>query len=626
MKRALLTIGGACNNRCHGCPTAQHRARRASRDQVRKALERLATAGFEAVTLGGGEPTLRRALPGWIATASRLELETTLRTNGRLLASRGMAAALAARGLTAFEVKLPAGDPTAHQALTRADGFHQTLDGLAAAARVAPVRVRCAMGTRSLGDPSSLVAVVDAVANRAPHATIIFALGGDVGAGGTAPPPWEEAGRVVDAALTRARERGLRASHEGLPLCLLPGHEEAAVAPEADGVVAALWADSGALRWLGRSTAPTPLACHECVLEPRCPGAPPGWQRHLRALPGLRSNSFHYAPTGAPLPWPAGGECPALELDTATLDPTRGFFLCRDNTLQWHATTSRDFSRRALWRTRARRGQVYLDVSDKAAADDFARDLAPLTPVEACAACPRRPQHGAPHPQAASCPGAYRPQPDRAEGTDVFTRDDQVVRQILTTLTGDVLDVGCGEGPYLEALGPRAQAGQVRYWGVDPEAARVQGLRAQWPGLRLTVGAAEDLSLPPASLDAALVLRSYNHLRDPASVLANLARALRPGGTLLIVDNVAFGLVRTPSQVARAEDGPAVFEHYRDATAAQAKARVDAAVPAGWLRLAEERPVGPGTSNQWLLRYVQAETGSGAPPAAAGSAGSAGTG
>ncbi len=606
MKRALLIVGGACNNRCLGCPadTPQGgwRERRATRAQVLTALERLARARFQAVTLAGGEPTLRRALPAWVSAARRLGMEVTLRTNGRLLAYQGMAATLVRRGLTAFEVKLPASDPATHRALTRADGLSQTLDGLAAAARVAPVRVRCTLGPANTSPPA-LEALADAVARRAPRATLVFAVPRD----GAASAPPREVADALEAGLARALARGLVAVHEGLPLCLLPDHlahgEARPSEAEGDGVVATLFADDGALLWDGlpaRTESPPEddgqgaLACHDCALEPRCPGTPPGWEGDLRPRPGLRSNSFHYAPAGEPLPWPAGAPCPALGLDTPAFDPARGLFLCRDDTLQWHATASRDFSRAELWRTRARRGQVYLDVSHKAAADDFAQDLAPLTALETCAACPAHPR----------CPGAYETKVE-VEGGDIFHRDDATVREVLATLSGDVLDLGCGEGPYLDTLAHCVADGAVRYWGVDPHAPSVETLRRRWPALRLQVGAAEDLELDPESLDAALVLRSYNHLRDPDRVLGALTRALRPGGTLLLVDNVAFGLVRSPEQVARAEGGPAVFEHYRNATAAQAKARV-ARVGGAALRLVDERLVGPGTSNQWLLRYERA--------------------
>src|SRR6516164_7716598 len=74
----------------------------------------------------------------------------------------------------------------------------------------------------------------------------------------------------------------------------------------------------------------------------------------------------------------------------------------------------------------------------------------------------------------------------------------------------------------------------------------------------------------PAAIDHVVLLRSWNHLADPQRALREIARVLRPGGTLTIVDNVAFGLARSARQSARAESSAARLEHYRNDTAADA--------------------------------------------------------
>jgi SAM-dependent methyltransferase len=112
---------------------------------------------------------------------------------------------------------------------------------------------------------------------------------------------------------------------------------------------------------------------------------------------------------------------------------------------------------------------------------------------------------------------------------------------------------------------------------------------------------AEALALAPGSLDHALILRSFNHLEAPAAVLAQLARALRPGGRLLVVDNVAFALVRTAEQATRAERGPASFEHTRNDGAAE----LCAALAGLAVEVVTRQAVGPETSNQWLVEALK---------------------
>ena len=100
-----------------------------------------------------------------------------------------------------------------------------------------------------------------------------------------------------------------------------------------------------------------------------------------------------------------------------------------------------------------------------------------------------------------------------------------------------------------------------------------------------------------------LLLRSYNHLEDPARTLELSLSLLAPGGTLLVVDNVPFGLVRTADHAARAERGPAVFEHFRN----DGLAELTALLGRPGLALLEARDVTPRGSNEWLAHYRKAE-------------------
>jgi SAM-dependent methyltransferase len=252
-------------------------------------------------------------------------------------------------------------------------------------------------------------------------------------------------------------------------------------------------------------------------------------------------------------------------------------------------TTTSDFSEDEIAATRDRLGQIYADVSTKLAPDDFARDLRKLRPSAECAACPSR----------SGCPGCWE-----AAGGDVFGRDDARVIAILAGLSGRVLDVGCGDAGYLRALAERAAAGVVEYVCVDPDEARLALLASRFPFARFVAGRAEGLPADLGDFDHVLFLRSYNHLADPARALAAAVARLRPGGSLVLVDNVAFGLVRGAAHAARAEAAPGnQLEHYRNDGAAEADAIVRAASLSRPLRLVERRDVGPETSNQWLLHY-----------------------
>ncbi|MEI8257057.1 MAG: class I SAM-dependent methyltransferase, partial [Deltaproteobacteria bacterium] len=328
--------------------------------------------------------------------------------------------------------------------------------------------------------------------------------------------------------------------------------------------------------------------CSTCALRGPCPGLFPSYYEsfgdaELRPVHDRpRSNSFNYVLERAYARITPEG-CPVRLDGVSPWDRGRHVFVRKGDAVAVFRSDSRDFSDLEIEDVKHRQGQLYLDISDKPAPDDFARDLRQLRRSALCTGCP----------ESARCAGMFEPVRE-----DVFTQDDRRVREVLGDLTGAVLDIGCGESPYADALAPRAESGLLRYVGIDPDADRIGALRGRWPWAELHVGSAETADFAPVSFDHVLVLRSWNHLRDPARVLRDIARWLRPGGTLTVVDNVAFGLLRTRPQATRAESSRHGFEHFRNDSAAEACAPIAAA----GFEIVERRDVGPETSNQWLLR------------------------
>ena len=571
-RAAVLDVGHRCNNRCAFCAVADTRDRVAPEAALAARIDEAAALGCSLVVLTGGEATIR---PDLLRLASRVAAQGMglgLVTNGRMLSVPGLLERLLRRRLVWAQVSVH-GPPAVHDALVGDAAFEQSMGGArAAAARGVAVGVRCVVTRSNAEHLGALAALIGAL----PGVGLTFGPAephGDGARPGVALPLEDAA-----AAIAQALDAAPWAAHAGVPLCLVPGHEGRGTDARARGV-AFVAPPGGPLRALPDARV-QPAPCAACALRGRCPGLHPGdLAARLRPRPGLRSNSYTLTPR-AELPWPDGAPCPALG---RPLDPLRQALLRGGGRLVVHETRTRDFAPDELRAVVERWGQLYLDASAKDAPDDFAADLRKLVRDPACASCP-----------SPACPGALVP----TDG-DPFGADDAVVLGLVAGLRGDVLDVGCGDGRYGEALAPRVASGVVRYRGFDPDAERIEGLRARWPWATLEVGTAEEAPLEPESLDHALVLRSWNHLLDPGGVAARLVRALRPGGTLLVVDNVTFGLLRTAAQATRAEAGPAAFEHWRNDDAARAAGRL-AGLP---LREILRREVGPPTSNQWVLRY-----------------------
>jgi ArsR family transcriptional regulator len=96
-------------------------------------------------------------------------------------------------------------------------------------------------------------------------------------------------------------------------------------------------------------------------------------------------------------------------------------------------------------------------------------------------------------------------------------------------------DLGCGTGTVTAALAPFVG----RVVAVDGSRAMLAAARERLSGLDnvdLRHGELERLPIEDGALDAATLILVLHHLPDPGQVLGEVARTLRPGGRLLIVD------------------------------------------------------------------------------------------
>ena len=96
-------------------------------------------------------------------------------------------------------------------------------------------------------------------------------------------------------------------------------------------------------------------------------------------------------------------------------------------------------------------------------------------------------------------------------------------------------DLGCGTGQMTAALAPFVR----HVIAVDGSAAMLQAAKKRLQGfdnVELRRGDLEALPIDDARLDAATLALVLHHLADPRRVLAEVARVLKPGGQLLVVD------------------------------------------------------------------------------------------
>lgn len=114
----------------------------------------------------------------------------------------------------------------------------------------------------------------------------------------------------------------------------------------------------------------------------------------------------------------------------------------------------------------------------------------------------------------------------------VHPSDRQVVDTWASTVSGQVLDAGCGPGHWTDYLHRRG----LNVHGIDVVPQFVDRARASYPAVSFARGSIDAIDAPDASIGGVLSWFSTIH-HDPSRIMTPLlefARVLRPGGTLLL--------------------------------------------------------------------------------------------
>lgn len=125
-------------------------------------------------------------------------------------------------------------------------------------------------------------------------------------------------------------------------------------------------------------------------------------------------------------------------------------------------------------------------------------------------------------------------------GREVWQKPDEVVARLELASGAVVVDLGAGTGYFLTRLSRAVgEHGRVLGLDVEPDMARYMAERAKREGLtnvEARVVAPDDPGLPPASVDRILIVDTWHHIGGREAYAMRLAKALRPGGAVVIVD------------------------------------------------------------------------------------------
>jgi SAM-dependent methyltransferase len=120
------------------------------------------------------------------------------------------------------------------------------------------------------------------------------------------------------------------------------------------------------------------------------------------------------------------------------------------------------------------------------------------------------------------------------------------VMDLLSIAPGKtVADVGAGSGWFTVRAAARVGSeGAVYAEDINPEAIDYitqRATREKLPNIHPILGAVDDTKLPPASIDAVLILKTYHEFAHPIPLMQKLKSSLKPGAKIGIIDRNGNG-------------------------------------------------------------------------------------
>jgi ubiquinone/menaquinone biosynthesis C-methylase UbiE len=159
------------------------------------------------------------------------------------------------------------------------------------------------------------------------------------------------------------------------------------------------------------------------------------------------------------------------------------------------------------------------------------------------------------------------------ESREIYHQRNKIVAALDLKPGMAMADIGAGTGlftlPFARAVGPQGRVYAVEIAKNFLEHIRGRALRASAANVQAILCTPKSVELPKASIDLAFICDVYHHFEFPQASLASLHQALKPGGTLVLIDfkripgvssEFILGHVRAGQEVFEAEITAAGFE------------------------------------------------------------------
>lgn len=142
--------------------------------------------------------------------------------------------------------------------------------------------------------------------------------------------------------------------------------------------------------------------------------------------------------------------------------------------------------------------------------------------------------------------------PDPRPSDNHTRRRIALYRQAAGSVTGTVVDVGCGDGAGLPILHAAGARGVI---GIDDDPVVVMAARARHATDSVEVVEADltDLPLVNDTYDVVVSVHTLERMDEPALLVTEMARITHPGGTIVVATGVGEA---TPTSESTTRSGP----------------------------------------------------------------------
>ncbi len=134
--------------------------------------------------------------------------------------------------------------------------------------------------------------------------------------------------------------------------------------------------------------------------------------------------------------------------------------------------------------------------------------------------------------------------------SDKIPSDNVIHQRLLSAyyhakefVTGELLELGCGEGRGVELLAPLANS----YVGIDKIESVIKKLKSQFPHYVFKSGTFPPFPFEDYSFDTIVTFQVIEHVKNDEGFIQEIYRVLKPGGKALITTpNIKMTLSRNP--------------------------------------------------------------------------------